>query len=128
MLSASDPFIEVRKKPSQLSFREAGARRDATESDVERDLFSVAIERKWTTLVLPFVIALFTAPFALSLNRKGKAVTVGYAVGLWLVFMAATSIFEQFGLNGMLPPHVAVWAPLSLFAILGVYLLSRVRT
>jgi lipopolysaccharide export LptBFGC system permease protein LptF len=79
-------------------------------------------------LVLPFVIALFTAPFALSLNRKGKAATVGYAVGLWLVFMAATSVFEQFGLNGMLPASVAVWAPLSLFGMLGVYQLSRVRT
>lgn len=128
VLAASDPFKEVRKKPSQLSVKEARARRDASESDIERDLFSVAIERKWSTLVLPFVIALFTAPFALSLNRKGKAATVGYAVGLWLVYMAATSVFEQFGLNGMLPPYVAIWAPLSLFAMLGVYLLSRVRT
>ncbi len=128
ILASSDPFKEVRKKPSQLSVREARARRDASESDVERDLFAVAIERKWATLVLPFIIALFTAPFALSLNRKGKAATVGYAVGLWLVFMAATSVFEQFGINGMLPPKVAVWAPLSLFAMLGIYLLSRVRT
>ena len=128
VLASSDPFKEVRKKPSQLSVNEAKARRDASESEVERNLFSVAVERKWSTLVLPFVIALFTAPFALSLNRKGKAATVGYAVALWLVFMAATSIFEQFGLNGILPPYVAVWAPLLLFAMLGVYLLSRVRT
>jgi lipopolysaccharide export LptBFGC system permease protein LptF len=78
--------------------------------------------------VLPFVIALFTAPFALSLNRKGKAATVGYAVGLWLVFMAVTSVFEQFGLNGTLPASIAVWGPLSLFGMLGIYLLSRVRT
>jgi len=126
--ASTDPFKEVRKKPSQLSVKEARARRDASDSEVERNLFAVAIERKWATLVLPFIIALFTAPFALSLNRKGKAATVGYAVGLWLVFMAATSVFEQFGLNGMLSPEVAVWAPLSLFAMLGVYLLSRVKT
>ncbi|MEQ1765206.1 MAG: LptF/LptG family permease, partial [Pyrinomonadaceae bacterium] len=126
--AVSDPFKEVRRKPSQLSIGEARARRDASESEVEMDLFSVAIERKWATLVLPFVIALFTAPFALSLNRKGKAATVGYAVGLWLVFMAATSVFEQFGLNGMLPAYISVWAPLSLFAMLGVFMLSRVRT
>ena len=128
VLAPTDPFKEVRRKPSQLTIREARARLDSSESDIERDLFSVAIERKWSTLVLPFVIALFTAPFALSLNRKGKAVTVGYAVGLWLVFMAAMSVFEQFGLNGMLPAYVAVWAPLLLFAMLGIYLLSRVRT
>jgi lipopolysaccharide export system permease protein len=126
--ASSDPFKEVRKKPSQISVGEARSRRDASESEVERDLFSVAIERKWATLVLPFVIALFTAPFALSLNRKGKAATVGYAVGLWLVFMAVTSVFEQFGLNGTLPASIAVWGPLSLFGMLGIYLLSRVRT
>ena len=91
-------------------------------------MFAVALERKWSTIVLPFVIALFTAPFALSLNRKGKAATVGYAVGLWLVFMAATSIFEQFGQNGTLPAAAAVWGPLTLFAMLGGYLLSKVRT
>lgn len=126
--AGSDPFKEIRRKPSQLSIGETRSRSNASESELERDLFSVAIERKWSTLVIPFVIALFTAPFALSLNRKGKAATVGYAVGLWLVFMAATSVFEQFGLNGMLPPYIAVWAPLFLFALLGIYLLSRVRT
>ncbi|MDI1241129.1 MAG: LptF/LptG family permease [bacterium] len=128
MLVSRDPFKEVRRKPSQLSIREARARLEASESDVERAVYSVAIERKWSTLILAFVIALFTAPFALSLNRKGKAATVGYAVGLWLVFMAATSVFEQFGLNSKLPPYVAVWAPLLLFSMLGVYMLSRVRT
>lgn len=126
--SSSDPFKEIRKKPSQLSIGEVRARIASSESDLEQDMFKVSLERKWSTIVLPFVIALFTAPFALSLNRKGKAATVGYAVGLWLVFMAATSVFEQFGLNGTLSATIAVWVPLSLFALLGVYLLSKVRT
>lgn len=126
--AATNPFKEIRKKPSQLSIGEVRSRIEGSESDLERDLFSVALERKWTTIVLPFVIALFTAPFALSLNRKGKAATVGYAVGLWLVFMAFTSVFEQFGSNGMLSASIAVWVPLLLFAMLGTYLLSRVRT
>ncbi len=126
--AATDPFKEVRKKPSQLSIGEVRARMASSESELERDLFAVSLERKWSTIVLPFIIALFTAPFALSLNRKGKAATVGYAVGLWLIFMAVTSAFEQFGLLGTLPPVVAVWAPLALFAMLGTVLLSKVRT
>lgn len=123
-----NPFKEVRKKPSQLSIWETRSRIESSESEIERASFEVALERKWSTLVLPFVIALFTAPFALSLNRKGKAATVGYAVGLLLVFMATTSVFEQFGLNGSLPAWVSVWAPLGLFAVFGVYLLSKVKT
>ena len=74
------------------------------------------------------MISLFTAPFALSLNRKGKAATVGYAVALWLLYMGVTSAFDQFGLTGALPPAVAVWGPVALFAMLGIFLLSRVRT
>jgi lipopolysaccharide export LptBFGC system permease protein LptF len=74
------------------------------------------------------LITFFTAPFALSLNRKGKVVTVGYAVGVWLVFMGVSSAFEQAGLNGTLPAKLAVWTPLFLFSIIGAYLLTRIRT
>jgi lipopolysaccharide export LptBFGC system permease protein LptF len=62
------------------------------------------------------------------LSRKGKVITVGYAVGLWLLFMGITNAFEQFGLNGYLIPAFAVWGPLALFSLLGVYLLSKIRT
>ena len=93
----SNPFKELRKKPSQLSTKDTLERIENSESEVEKRAFEVSLQRKWATLVLPFVIAMFTAPFALSLDRKGKAATVGYAVGLWLVFMALTSSFEQLG-------------------------------
>ena len=124
----TNPFKELRKKPSQLTMAETEEQIRIVESDVERRIFDVALQKKWSTLLLPFVIALFTAPFALSLNRKGKAATVGYAVALWLLFMGITSAFEQFGLTGALPAAVAVWGPIALFGMLGVYLLSRVRT
>jgi len=124
----SNPFIEVRKKPSHLNVRETVLQAASSESDVEKRSFEVALEKKYTTLFLPFVIALFTAPFSLSLSRKGKVVTIGYAVGLWLLFMGVTSTFDQFGLNGLLSPAFAVWSPLMLFSMLGIYLLSKVKT
>ena len=79
----------------------------------------VALEKKYTTLFLPFVMALFTAPFSLSLSRIGKAVTIGYAIGLWLLFTGTTSVFEQLGLNGLLSPPLAVWSPLVIFSMFG---------
>lgn len=124
----SNPFAESRKKPSHLNSEETKAQIANSESDIERRSFAVALEKKYTTPFLPFIIALFTAPFALSLSRKGKAVTIGYAVGLWLLFMGVTSTFEQIGLNGSLPPEMAVWSPLLLFSMLGIYLLSQVKT
>ncbi len=124
----SNPFKELRKKPSQLNIPETKEQVRLVESDVERRSFEVALEKKWSTLFLPFIIAMFTAPFALSLNRKGKAATVGYAVALWLLFMGITSAFEQFGLSGALPALVSVWGPLAVFATLGAYMMAKVRT
>ncbi len=128
LVEASNPFEEMRKKPSHLTIFETRAQIANSESELEQRSFAVALEKKYTTVFLPFIIALFTAPFALSLSRKGKVVTVGYAVGLLLLFMGATSVFEQFGQNGFLSPTVAIWSPLVLFAMLGVYLMSKIKT
>jgi lipopolysaccharide export LptBFGC system permease protein LptF len=100
----------------------------SSESELERLSFEVAYQKRYATLLLPLIIALFTAPFGLSLSRKGRVATIGFAVGLWLLFTGLTNVFEQFGLNGSLTPALAVWAPLVAFAFLGIFLLSKVKT
>ncbi len=128
VVEESNPFTAYVKRPGQLTASELRTQADATQSEVERRSFRVALEKRYSQLFLPLIIALFTAPFALSLSRKGKVVTVGYAVGLWLLFMGVTAGFEQLGLSGTLPPLIAVWSPIAIFALIGIYLLSRVRT
>ena len=129
VLEASfNPFRQMYTKPAQLTASETAAKLDIAESESEKRMYGVALEKKYTTLVLPFIITLFTAPFALSLSRKGKAMTVGYAVAIWLLFMGITNTFEQFGLNGYVEPSIAVWSPLVLFTIIGIYLITKVKT
>lgn len=123
-----NPFRSISAKPSHMSAVETAEKLEISESAGEKRIYAVALEKKFATIVLPLVITLFTAPFALSLSRKGKAATVGYAVGVWLLFTGVTSGFEQFGLNGYLPPAAAVWSPLILFSIIGGYLVSKVKT
>ncbi len=125
---AVNPIGGLDDKPSHLGLEELQEQIKNTASDSERRSFETAYEKKYATLFLPFVITLFTAPFALSLSRKGRVVTVGYAVGVWLLFIGITSTFEQFGSNGYISPGFAVWSPLFLFSIIGAYLLSKVRT
>ena len=115
-------------RPSQMSASETGSRLKSASSESVRRTLAVALEKKYTTLVLPFVVAIFTAPFALGLRRKGRVSTIGYAVGLWFVFVAVSSTMEQLGLNGTLPPAIAVWSPLVLFTMIGIYMISKVRT
>lgn len=128
VIEVGNPLVEVRKKPAQLSTGDLRQQIERTESESERRGFAVSLERKYANIFLPFVISLFTAPFALSLSRKGKVVMVGYAVGLWLVFLGVSSAFEQLGLAGSLPPLLAVWGPIAVFTLLGLYLLTKVRT
>jgi lipopolysaccharide export LptBFGC system permease protein LptF len=123
-----NPLVSISEKPSYLSRRQINERIAASASDAEKSMFAIALQKRYATPLLPLIIAFFTAPFALSLSRKGKVATVGGAIGLWLLYIGLTNIFEQFGLNGMLAPKMAVWAPLALFSLLGVYMLSRVRT
>lgn len=123
-----NPFANLYGKPSHLSSSETVEKINNTESDDARRNLEVALEKKYSTLILPFIITLFTAPFALSLSRKSKVVTVGYAVGFWLMFMGIGNFFEQLGLNGYISPTIAVWSPLVLFSVAGIYLLSKIRT
>lgn len=123
-----NPFKQIYTKPNHLTSYETAEKLEVSESESEKRLYAVALEKKYTTIFLPFIITLFTAPFALSLSRKGKVVTVGYAVGIWLLFMGVTNTFEQFGLNGYIAPQIAVWSPLALFTVFGGYLLTRVKT
>ena len=123
-----NPFRQTVEKPNHLNAAETREQIKTTESESERRTFAVALEKKYATLILPLIVILFTAPFALSLNRKGRVLTIGYAIGLWLLFTGFSSVFEQFGINGMLSPKIAVWCPPAVFALLGSYLLSRIRT
>ncbi len=121
-------FSSLSKKPNHLNIGEAKQQIENSKSDVEKRNYEVAVEKKYTTLILPFVITLFTAPFALSLGRKGRVATVGYAIGIWLLFMGINSAFEQFGVNGIMSAKLAVWSPILFFSMVGVFLISRVKT
>jgi lipopolysaccharide export LptBFGC system permease protein LptF len=98
------------------------------DSEVERRALGLALQKRYSILFLPLVIALFTAPFAATIGRKGRVVSIAAGVGLWLAFVAIINAFDQFGLVGTLPIPLAVWVPLIGFSMLGVYLISRART
>ena len=123
-----NPFTKVRRKPTHLDSKSLANQVATADAELEQRSLAVALEKKRITLFLPLVMALFTAPFALSLSRKGKAATVGFAVALWLLFTGISSVFEQLGLNASISPMLAVWSPPAIFALIGLSLLSRIKT
>jgi lipopolysaccharide export LptBFGC system permease protein LptF len=123
-----NPFRQIYTKPNHLNAAETAEKLEVARSAQEKRVYAIALEKKYATIALPFVITLFTAPFALSLSRKGKVVTIGYAVAAWLLFTGFSNGFEQLGLSGYLAPAAAVWSPLILFTIVGCFLISRLKT
>jgi len=89
---------------------------------------TVALARKRAEPYGSFVMALVGIPLAFSFGRRGTFTALASAIGISLVFLGMISGFQQLGANGFLPPAVAAWAPVSIFGVLGLYLLSRSRT
>jgi lipopolysaccharide export system permease protein len=94
---------------------------DANELKVERAL-KIAIP------VTCLVIALFGAPLATSTQRGGSAYGIGVSLGTTVIFLMLIQLTKAIGGKGLIPPDLAAWIPNAAFAIVGTWLLTRVRT
>lgn len=123
-----DAFSSLDEKPTHLTSMQTRNKISNSSSEVEQRRYEVALQKKYTTPILPLIITLFTAPFALSLDKKNRVITIGYAVGFWLLYLGFGNAFEQFGISGYIAPEIAIWSPLAIFTIIGLYLLTKIRT
>ncbi len=116
-------------KPSHLS---AGALSRRIKSTERRGsgvaAFELALQKKYAGPFGVMVMALIGIPLALSFGRKSAIVALCLAIALGLIFWAAVGGFQQMGEYGLLPPIVAAWSPIVIFAAAGFYLLFRART
>lgn len=115
-------------KTTHLTIPEIKNKIEVSQSEIEKRNYRIALQKKYSTIVLPFTLILLTVPFALSLKRRGSVLTLCYAIAFWLLYMGITNTFEQFGHSGQLSPALAVWSPLCVFTIIGFYLISKIRT
>ncbi|HEY0544497.1 MAG TPA: LptF/LptG family permease [Pyrinomonadaceae bacterium] len=88
----------------------------------------IALQRKYAEPHTAWIMALFGIPLALSFGRKSAVAALSSAVGISLAYWGAAGVFQQMGEYGLLSPMISAWSPLLIFATLGVYLLTRMRT
>lgn len=120
--------LRTEKKLTQMTLNELSESIDATENESIAASRRYEYDRRWTTLVLPLVMLLFAAPFAISMTRTGKVAMAGYAVAIWLLFTGFSNLFGQLAVSGTIPTSLGAWFPPILFSLIGVFLLGRVRT
>ncbi len=90
--------------------------------------YEVALQKKYAGPFGVFVMALIGIPLALSFGQRSAILALCFAVVLGLGFWAVSGGFQQMGEYGLLPPLVAAWSPVLVFAAAGLYLLFRTRT
>jgi lipopolysaccharide export LptBFGC system permease protein LptF len=90
--------------------------------------FQVAYHNKLATPATPLVMVLLGLPFAFRIGRRGSLYGIGVALILVIVYWATFAVFRALGLETLLPPALAAWAPSVFFVLLGLYLMLYVRT
>jgi len=131
-LSGADPadaFKPTRQRPSQLSANGLQSYiKNLKQRGADTAVLAVSLQRKYATPFGVIVMALLGMPLAISFGRKSAVMALCSAVGVALAFWLLSGGFEQLGIHGLLPAPVAAWAPITIFAGGGLYLISRTRT
>jgi LPS export ABC transporter permease LptG len=115
--------------PEQMSLEDLGAQIRAIEnSGFDTTKLRVAWHVKLARSVTPLVMVILGLPFAFRVGRRGSLYGVGVSLLLVLAYWAAFAITNALGTEGALPAAVAAWTPNVLFAALGGWMMSLVRS
>jgi lipopolysaccharide export system permease protein len=116
-------------EPGEMGYAELGRYVDALErSGGDGRKLRVGQELKIAVPFTCLVIAIFSAPLAITSPRTSGAVGIGIGLGTTVVFLLLVNLSQAIGTGGLLPPIWAAWMPNILFLLAGSGMLLKVRT
>jgi LPS export ABC transporter permease LptG len=122
-------FKKEVKQSSEMSYAELERYiGDLQQSGFDVTKLRVQLQKKFAFPVMTLVMALLAVPFSLRTGRRGAVAGVATAVGIGVVYIVVSSLFEALGNANQLPPLLAAWSPDLLFALAGGYLILKVPT
>jgi len=122
-------LVDLAADPATLSLAEVyrfAARPDVGSRPV--DFYRTWMQRKIAVPLTTLLMVLLAAPVAQGLQRHG-GIGMGLAVGVGLGFLyfIADGLLLTLGETGAIPPAVAAWSPMVLFATFGIGALIRIE-
>jgi lipopolysaccharide export system permease protein len=117
------------KAPAEMGYRDLGRFIAAMERS-GTDVNKLKVERM-LKLAIPatcVIIMLIGAPLATSTQRGGTAYGIAVSLATTVIFLVLLQLTQAIGAGGLIKPELAAWLPGGLFAIVGTFLLIRVRT
>ena len=117
------------RDPQEMQYSELSRFIRALErSGGDANLLRVERGLKIAIPVTCLVIVLFGAPLATSTQRGGTAYGIGLSLAITVTFLMLIQLTKPLGGKNLIWPDVAPWLPNALFALMGMVLLTRVRT
>jgi lipopolysaccharide export system permease protein len=84
------------------------------------NVYETWLQKRLATPFAIFVMILLSAPVAQGFQRRGSlGLELSVGVGLGFLFFVVDGLLLALGEAGALPPAIAAWAPLALFACIG---------
>jgi len=128
----SEPPEYFKKKVEQSS-EMSYAELDRYIHDLQQSGFDVVhlrvqLQKKLAFPLITLVMAMLAVPFALNSGRRGNLAAAASAVGIAVVYLVVSGLFEALGNLSQLPAPLAAWSPDVIFALIGGYLLLKVPT
>ena len=133
--------------PDHFAQRESGMRRNQDSQIEQFDMESLKAEilslrqsgydttslevsyyGRFSRPLTPLVMVMLGLPFAFRIGRKGSLYGIGVAILLVILYWATFAIFNALGLETILPPFLAAWAPNIFYGLLGATMMLYVRT
>ncbi|HEU4748630.1 MAG TPA: LptF/LptG family permease [Gemmatimonadaceae bacterium] len=88
--------------------------------------YAVEIHKKFALAVACFVFVLLGAPIALRFPRGGVGLTIGVSLFVFALYYICLIAGESLGKRGVIPPVVSMWGANVMFALVAVWLLSKI--
>jgi LPS export ABC transporter permease LptG len=95
---------------------------------VDTRKLQVQYHLKFATPMLALILAMIAVPFGFLVGNRGAMTGVGVSLVIAIAYLGLQPLFEKIGDVGLLPPAVAAWSPDVVFALVGAYLLLRMRS
>ena len=125
-------FKPILNRPSELNTPELNIYIKLLEgqgaASSELAMYLIARKRRIADPLALLVMTVISIPLSILFGRKSAILFLLVAIVIGLAFWGGVSFFQQLGNYGLIPPTLAAFALPLLFTIIGVYILSKVRT
>ena len=83
---------------------------------------------KFANPLFALIMAMIAVPFGFLVGNRGAMTGIGASIVIAIGYLGVQPLFEKVGDVGLLPPAMAAWSPDVVFALVGLYLLLRMRS